>query len=100
MTSGTPEPLPILAVEVIPYSRAEAVTGEAIATMMQGLVLDIRHPISLEIEGSGEIKRFIMRATTEAALLHAQNQLRLIYPQVGFRRLTQEDDPLCLRQSE
>src|SRR5579859_688211 len=82
-----------LAIQIIPYGRGAACEGQALETMMQRLVLSAHHPVTLEITGECQKKRFILRATCPVALEHAKAQLRLAYPQADIRPLTWDDDP-------
>jgi len=66
---------------------------------MQSLVLDTRHPIALELAGSGNKSSFIVRATTQAALDHVEALLRAEYPQIVIQFLG-DDDPFRLGSDE
>lgn len=72
----------------------------ALEAAMQGLVLDDRHPVALEIAGTSDEQMWIIRATTEAALDHATRQIRARYPQVEFIDLEKGEDPFRLEKGE
>ena len=90
-----------LAFEVIP-PRSEDGIQEVVGleTVMQSLVLTARQPIALEIAGSANRKRFLVRATAHPALVHAEQQLRLRYPQADIQYLTEANDPFRLFPNE
>ncbi|HVA89917.1 MAG TPA: hypothetical protein VNL71_08730, partial [Chloroflexota bacterium] len=67
---------------------------------MQGLPLDERHPVALELAGTPREQMWIVRATTPDALDHARRQIRARYPQVAFLPLSKDEDPLQLKQGE
>ncbi len=69
-----------------------------ILAAMQSLVIDT--PVALEIAGTSDQRRFLMRARQQASLLHVETQLRARYPQAQFVWLAPDDDPLCLRSDE
>src|SRR5689334_7919150 len=85
--------------EVIP-PRSEDGNQEIVGleTVMQSLVLSAKQPIALEIAGTAMCKQFLVRATDSFALSHAEQQLRLRYPQADIRYVT--DDPLRLGTDE
>jgi hypothetical protein len=72
----------------------------ALEAAMQGLPLDERHPVALELAGTPGEQMWIVRATTEGALDHARRQIRARYPQVAFLPLTKDEDPLQLKEGE
>src|SRR5205823_11688418 len=55
----------------------------ALEAAMQSLVLDVKHPLALELAGTAERRSFIVRATSQVALDHAEAVLRSQYPQLG-----------------
>jgi hypothetical protein len=67
---------------------------------MQSLVLDRQHPIALELAGTAERRSFIVRATSQAALDHAEALLRAQYPQSEIRPLKAHEDPFRLDPDE
>ncbi len=72
----------------------------AVEAIMQSLVLDEEHPVALELAGTTESRRFIVRATTATALDHAESLLRARYPQIEIRPLWPREDPLTLGEHE
>jgi hypothetical protein len=67
---------------------------------MQSLVLDQQHPIALELAGTAERRSFIVRATSQAALDHAEALLRAQYPQSEIHSLKADEDPFRLAPDE
>ncbi len=67
---------------------------------MQSLVLDRRHPVALELAGTPNRRSFIIRATTQTALDHAETLLRAQYPQSDIYPLNEHDDPFRLEENE
>ena len=101
VSSYMPESDPSLVFQVIaPRSEDGAQEVVGLETVMQSLVLSARLPIALEIAGSATRKRFLVRATDPLALSHAEQQLRLRYPQADIVHLTDADDPLRLLSNE
>src|SRR5436305_5588427 len=72
----------------------------ALEAAMQGLPLDERHPVALELAGTPGEQMWIVRATTPEALDHAKRQIRARYPQVDFLALSKDQDPLRLGEGE
>jgi energy-coupling factor transporter ATP-binding protein EcfA2 len=72
----------------------------ALASAMHGLVLDVKHPLALEIAGTPSTKQFLLRATTAEAMNHAISQLRARYPQATITPLSVADDPFQLKSGE
>lgn len=72
----------------------------ALEAAMQGLPLDERHPVALELAGTPGEQMWIVRATTPEALEHARRQIRARYPQVAFLPLKKGEDPLQLKKGE
>ena len=69
-------------------------------TAMQGLALDDRHPVALEVAATATSRHFLLRATSAMSLMHLVDQVQARYPQAIIRSLTQEDDPLVLPEGE
>nr|BBH87497.1 hypothetical protein KTC_22480 [Thermosporothrix sp. COM3] len=89
----------VLALLVIPPSRLKK-EQVALEAAMQSLVLDKKHPLSLELAGTAERRSFILRATTRTALDHAEAVLRSQYPQMEVRPLYPHEDPFVLEPYE
>jgi hypothetical protein len=87
-----------LVVQVVPPRTASSRDIAALETVMQGLVLDTRHPVALEIARTESGRQFLLRATTRAALDHLADQIQARYPQASIQALA--DDPLDLRAGE
>jgi hypothetical protein len=69
-------------------------------TAMQGLALDDRHPVALELAATASSRHFLLRATSALSLKHLADQMQARYPQAIIRPLAQEDDPLVRRVGE
>jgi hypothetical protein len=69
-------------------------------TAMQGLAQDARHPVALELVATASSRHFLLRATSAMSQRHLADQVQARYPQAMIRPLTQEDDPLALREDE
>ena len=69
-------------------------------TAMQGLAQDARHPVALELAATASSRHFLLRATSAMSQRHLADQVQARYPQAIIRPLTQEDDPLALREGE
>ena len=69
-------------------------------TAMQGLAQDARHPVALELAATASSRQFLLRATSAMSQRHLADQVQARYPQAIIRPLTQEDDPLALREGE
>jgi hypothetical protein len=67
---------------------------------MHSLVLDVRHPVALEMAGTATSKAFLVRATTPEALAHAASQMRARFPQADLVPLKGDDDPFRLVPGE
>jgi hypothetical protein len=91
---------PSFAFYIVPplYSSIEHTL--ALEATMQSLVLDRRHPIALELAGTARHRRFIVRATSKAALDHAESLLRAQYPQSEINPLNVSEDPFRLDPDE
>ncbi|GER88955.1 hypothetical protein KDW_31170 [Dictyobacter vulcani] len=85
---------------VIPPSRGHGQEVVQLTAAMHSLVLNDRHPIALELVGTAEQRRFVIRATSQEGLDHAITQLRARYPLAYFRSLLADDDPFVLRAGE
>ena len=72
----------------------------AIEAAMQGLPLDERHPVSLELAGTAAEQMWIVRGTKTATIDHAERQLRARYPQVAFVAFDEQKDPFRLEAGE
>jgi hypothetical protein len=69
-------------------------------TAMQGLALDSRHPVALELAATASSRHFLLRATTAMSLKHLADQVQARYPQAIIRPMGKPDDPLVLREGE
>ena len=89
---------------IIPPPQSDEDLIGTMEVTMRSLVLDARHPIALELAGTGNRvpskPGFIIRATTQAALDHVEALLRAEYPQIGIQPLREEDDPFRLDPDE
>jgi hypothetical protein len=63
---------------------------------LRSMVLDTRHPITLELAGSAKKASLLIRATTQTALDHVEALLRTEYPRIGIRHLQEKEDPFHL----
>src|SRR5579864_4360757 len=97
-TNPADAPEHCLVVQVVPPRTASSRDIAALETVMQGLVLDSRHPVALEIARTENGRQFLLRATTRAALEHLADQIQARYPQANIEPLA--DDPLDLRAGE
>lgn len=91
---------PSLVVEIIPPYQTNVQQQVHLATAMHGLVLDAAHPVALEITGTQQRRRFLLRATTQEALAHAVTQVRARLPQADIRPLETDHDPFTLHTGE
>src|SRR5260221_880327 len=71
-----------------------------LASAMQGLALDSRHPVALELAATATYSHFLLRATSGMSLRHLADQVQARYPQAIIRQMDQQDDPLALREGE
>ncbi len=71
-----------------------------LASAMQGLALDSRHPVALELAATATSRHFLLRATSAMSLRHLADQVQARYPQAIIRQMDQQDDPLALREGE
>jgi hypothetical protein len=69
-------------------------------TAMQGLALDKRHPVALELAATSSSRHFLLRATSTMSLAHLADQVQARYPQAVIRRVGELDDPLVRRPGE
>jgi len=69
-------------------------------TAMQGLALDTRHPVALELAATASSRHFLLRATSAMTQKHLADQVQARYPQAIIRQMAQEDDPLAQREGE
>lgn len=83
---------------VVPHSHEK--NEVALASAMHGLVLDVKHPLALEIAGTPSTKQFLLRTTTAEAMNHAIAQIRARYPQASITPLDGADDPFHLDPGE
>jgi hypothetical protein len=91
-----------LAFQIVPPRQRKEEEEQEISleAAMQGLVLDKRHPVALELAGTHESRSFIVRATTPVALDHIEAQLRTLYPQLDVRPIEPHEDPFRLDPHE
>ncbi|HVB23420.1 MAG TPA: hypothetical protein VNG51_15885 [Ktedonobacteraceae bacterium] len=103
-----PDPVPVKTAErddgllsSITVPRASS-TREiaALETAMQGLALDSRHPVALELAATATSRQFLVRATTPFAQRHLADQVQARYPQASMQPVTAGDDPLVLCTGE
>ncbi len=87
-----------LVLQVVPPRSASDRDIAALETVMQGLALDDRHPIALEIARTAQGRQFLLRATSEASLEHLAAQIQARYPQASIHPLS--EDPLTLKPGE
>ena len=69
-------------------------------TAMQGLALDKRHPVALELAATASSRTFLLRATSAMSLKHLADQVQARYPQAIIRWVGEPDDPFVLRDGE
>ena len=81
-----------LVLQVVPPRTASSRDMAALETVMQGLALDTRHPVALEIARTESGRQFLVRATSRAALEHLAAQIQARYPQAIIQPVS--DDPL------
>ena len=91
---------PTFALHIIPPLHSSTEHAIALEATMQSLVLDRQHPIALELAGTTERRSFIVRATSQAALDHAEALLRAQYPQSEICPLKAHEDPFRLDPDE
>src|SRR5260370_39620754 len=69
-------------------------------TAMQGLALDARHPVALEVAATASSPHFLLRASSAMSQRHLADQGQARYPQAIIRPVGDPDDPLLLREGE
>ena len=74
-----------LVLQVVPPRTASSRDMAALETVMQGLALDTRHPVALEIARTESGRQFLLRATSDAALEHLAAQIQARYPQASIQ---------------
>ena len=79
---------PCLVLQVVPPRTASSRDMAALETVMQGLALDTRHPVALEIARTENGRQFLLRATSRAALEHLAAQIQARYPQAIIQPLS------------
>jgi hypothetical protein len=72
----------------------------ALETVMQGLALDKKHPVALELAATASSRHFLLRATSIMSLAHLADQVQARYPQAIIRPMGVHEDPLVLREGE
>ncbi len=87
-----------LVLQVVPPRSESDRDIAALETVVQGLALDERHPVALEIARTSQGRQFLLRATSAAALEHLAAQVQARYPQASIQPLT--EDPLCVKPGE
>ena len=87
-----------LVLQVVPPRTASSRDMAALETVMQGLALDTRQPVALEIARTENGRQFLLRANSRAALAHLAAQIQARYPQAKIQ--PPAHDPLILRQGE
>jgi hypothetical protein len=89
---------PCLVLQVIPPRANSSRDIAALETVMQGLTLDARHPVALEIARTECGRQFLLRATSHVALEHLAAQIQARYPQASIQ--PPDSDPLVLKPGE
>lgn len=92
-----------LALQLLPSAHSHREREQhslQLATMMRSLVLDQRHPLALEIVGTRQQRRWLIRARTPQALAHVKTQLQARLPQARLLPLSGHDDPFHLSPME
>jgi hypothetical protein len=89
---------PCLVLQVVPPRTASSRDMVALETVMQGLTLDTRHPVALEIARTESGRQFLLRATSRAALEHLAAQIQARYPQASIQ--PPACDPLDFKPGE
>src|SRR5260370_6064057 len=69
-------------------------------TAMQGLALDARHPVALELAATASSRHFLLRATSAMSQRHLTDQVQARYLQAIIRPMGEPGDPLVLREGE
>jgi hypothetical protein len=89
---------PSLVLQVVPPRMNSSRDMAALETVMQGLALDARHPVALEIARTESGRQFLLRANSRAALEHLAAQIQARYPQALIQ--PPACDPLILKSGE
>jgi len=89
---------PCLVLQVVPPRANSSRDMAALETVMQGLALDKRHPVALEIARTESGRQFLLRATSRAALEHLAAQIQARYPQAMIQ--SPACDPLMLKPGD
>src|SRR4051812_162162 len=87
-----------LLLRVLPARADSARDLPALETAMQGLALDRRSPIALELMATATQRQFLLRAEQQGALRHLASQIQARYPQSVIG--PQEQDPIYLLPNE
>src|SRR5579884_4304678 len=89
-----------LVLQFVPSFHREEQDLLLLSTALQGLVLDARHPVALELAGTAHQRAWLMRASTPEALHHAEIQVRARFPDAAFVPVPRQDDPLQVASGE
>ena len=71
-----------------------------VETTMQALTSTLGRPLALELVGTTQSRRFIVRASTMSDAQQLVGQLRARYPQAEIRCIDPADDPLQVQAGE
>jgi hypothetical protein len=99
-TSATTETKMPLVLQFIPPAHLTENNPVALTTMMQSLLLDRRHPITLEIAGTAQQRCWLIRAATPEALHHLETQVRARFPDAELVPLSPLSDPSTIQRAE
>ncbi len=69
-------------------------------TAMQGLALDKKHPVALELAATADSRHFLLRATSRMSLQHLADQVQARYPQAIIQLMSESLDPFMLKDGE
>jgi hypothetical protein len=97
-TAKIPVQEPCLVLQVVPPRANSSRDMAALETVMQGLALDTRHPVALEIARTESGRLFLLRATSRTTLEHLAAQIQARYPQASIQPPTY--DPLTHTSGE
>lgn len=89
---------PQLLLQIHPARANSARDLGTLETTMQGLVLDDRSAVALELAATSTSRQFLLRADHPLALRHLEHQIQARYPQAPIRPSSQ--DPLALAPGE
>jgi hypothetical protein len=89
---------PCLVLQVVPPRANSSRDMAALETVMQGLAVDTRQPVALEIARTESGRQFLLRATSRTALEHLAAQIQARYPQATIQ--SPVCDPLLLKPGE